>query len=69
MCNNTVLEPNAKVRSLSRHLPWVTPLCPYRASVHPPASDYLYPLDLTSTSATAEQTLRFLSCDKDVWTS
>lgn len=47
-CNNTVLEPNAKVRSLSRRLPWVTPSCPYLASVRPPVSDYLYPLDLTS---------------------
>lgn len=55
MCNNTVLEPKAKVRSLANHLPWITPSCPYLYSVHPSASDYLYPLDLTGTYVPVEQ--------------
>ncbi len=43
MCNNTVLEPRAKVRSLSRRLLWVISSCPYPPSVHSRTSDYFVP--------------------------
>lgn len=66
-CNNTVLVPKAKVRSLSCHLPRVSPPCLYLPSTLRPPSFYcLYPLDLTSTSVPVEPSLRFLSYYIDV---
>ena len=65
MCNNTVLEPKAKAGSLSCRLPQVTPSCPYLPSVRPPAADYFYPRRWTSTSVPVEQSLSFLSYDKE----